>query len=88
MASSGILNFQRNWQGSDHQTTVKKTVSVFIKNDNDDFESAGALSPGTEVTYIDSLTQDHLRAAFRTADGTVYYGNVDYFVKKYSSNIL
>jgi hypothetical protein len=81
MASSGILNFQRNWQGSDHQTTVKKTVSVFIKNDNDDFESAGALSPGTEVTYIDSLTQDHLRAAFRTADGTVYYGNVDYFVK-------
>jgi len=85
MASSGILNFQRNWQGSDHQTTVKKTVSVFIKNDNDDFESAGALSPGTEVTYIDSLTQDHLRAAFRTADGTVYYGNVDYFVKPRSS---
>ena len=81
MASSGILNFQRNWQGSDHQTTVKKTVSVFIKNDDDDFESAGALSPGTEVTYIDSLTRDHLRAAFRTADGTVYYGNVDYFVK-------
>ena len=81
MASSGILNFQRNWQGSDHQTTVKKTVSVFIKNDNDDFESAGALSPGTEVTYIDSLTQDHLRAAFRTVDGTVYYANVDYFVK-------
>jgi hypothetical protein len=85
MASSGILNFQRNWQGSDHQTTVKKTVSVFIKNNNDNFESAGALSPGTEVTYIDSLTQDHLRAAFRTADGTVYYGNVDYFVKPKSS---
>jgi len=85
MASSGILNFQRNWQGSDHQTTVKKTVSVFAKNDSGVFQAAGALSPGTEVTYIDSLTQDHLRAAFRTADGTVYYGNVDYFVKPRSS---
>ena len=85
MASSGILNFQRNWQGSDHQTTVKKTVSVFTKNDSGVFQAAGALSAGTEVTYIDSLTQDHLRAAFRTADGTVYYGNVDYFVKPKSS---
>jgi hypothetical protein len=43
------------------------------------------LSAGTEVTYIDSLTQDHLRAAFRTADGSVYYGNVDYFVKPKSA---
>jgi hypothetical protein len=85
MASSGILNFQRNWQGSDHQTTVKKTVSVFTKNDSGVFQAAGALSPGTEVTYIDSLTQDHLRAAFRTADGTVYYGNVDYFIKPKSA---
>ena len=85
MASSGIVNFQRNWQGSDHQTTVKKTVSVFIKNQNGDFQASGALTPGTEVTYIDSLTQDHLRAAFKTADGTVYYGNVDYFVKPNST---
>jgi hypothetical protein len=81
MASSGILNFQRNWQGSDHQTSVKKTVSVFTKNNTGAFLAAGALSAGTEVTYIDSLTQDHLRAAFRTADGSVYYANVDYFVK-------
>lgn len=81
MASSGIINFQRNWQGSDHQTTVKKTVSVYQKDDNGSFQAAGALSAGTEVTYIDSLTQDHLRAAFRTADGEVYYANVDYFVK-------
>ena len=85
MASSGILNFQRNWQGSDHQTTVKKTVSVYSKNDNGDFQAAGALNTGTEVTYIDSLTQDHLRAAFKTADGEVYYGNVDYFVKPRSA---
>ena len=85
MASSGIINFQRNWQGSDHQTTVKKTVSVFAKNDSGSFQAAGALSPGTEVTYIDSLTENHLRAAFRTADGEVYYGNVDYFVKPNSA---
>ena len=81
MASSGILNFQRNWRGSDHQTTVKKTVSVYSKNDNGDFQAAGALNAGTAVTYVDSLTEDHLRAAFRTSDGEVYYANVDYFVK-------
>jgi len=85
MASSGIVNFQRNWQGSDHQTTVKKTVSVFIKNQNDDFESAGALTPGTEVTYIDSLTENYLKAAFKTTDGEVVYGNIDYFIKPKSA---
>jgi len=81
MASSGIINFQRNWQGSDHQTTVKKTVSVYRKDDNGSFQAAGAVNAGTSVTYIDSLTEDHLRAAFRTDDGEVFYANVDYFVK-------
>lgn len=84
MASSGIVNFQRNWQGSDHQTTVKKTVNVYVKTETG-FQSAGALSIGTEVTYIDSLTNDHLRAAFRTSGGEVVYGNVDYFVKPKSA---
>lgn len=84
MASSGILNFQRNWRGSDHQTTVKKTVSIYTKTETG-FQSAGVLNIGTEVTYIDSLTDDHLRAAFRTSDGEVVYGNVDYFIKPRSA---
>lgn len=88
MASSGIINFQRNWQGSDHQTTVKKTVSIFSKNEDGVYQAAGALNAGTEVTYIDSLTTDHLRAAFRTADETIFYANVDYFVKPGRENQL
>jgi len=84
MASSGILNFQRNWQGSDHKTSVKKTVSIYV-NTETGFQSAGALSVGTEVTYIDSLTENHTRAAFRTSDGEVVYANVDYFIKPNSA---
>jgi hypothetical protein len=81
MASSGIINFQRNWKGSDHRTTVKKNVGIYIKSDDGTYQAAGAINAGTQVTYIDSLTQDHLRAAFRTDDGEVFYANVDYFVK-------
>jgi len=81
MASSGIINFQRNWRGSDHRTTVKKNVSIYTKTESGAYQAAGAVSAGTSVTYIDSLTEDHLRAAFRTDDGEVFYANVDYFVK-------
>jgi len=81
MASSGIINFQRNWKGSDHRTTVKKNVGIYIKSEDGTYQAAGAINAGTQVTYIDSLTEDHLRAAFRTDDGEVFYANVDYFVK-------
>lgn len=81
MASSGIINFQRNWQGSDHRTTVKKNVSIYTKTESGEYQAAGAVNAGTSVTYIDSLTEDHLRAAFRTDDGEVFYANIDYFVK-------
>lgn len=81
MASSGIINFQRNWRGSDHRTTVKKNVSIYTKTESGTYQAAGAVNAGTSVTYIDSLTEDHLRAAFRTDGGEVFYANVDYFVK-------
>lgn len=85
MASSGIINFQRNWQGSDHRTTVKKNVSIYTKTESGVYQAAGAVNAGTSVTYIDSLTEDHLRAAFRTDDGQVFYANVDYFIKPNSA---
>lgn len=81
MASSGIINFQRNWKGNDHRTTVKKNVSIYTKSEDGTYQAAGAVNAGMQVTYIDSLTEDHLRAAFRTDDGEVFYANVDYFVK-------
>jgi len=81
MASSGIINFQRNWKGSDHRTSVKKNVSIYTKSEDGTYQAAGAVNAGMQVTYIDSLTEDHLRAAFRTDDGEVFYANVDYFVK-------
>lgn len=81
MASFGIINFQKNWRGSDHRTTVKKNVSIYTKTESGEYQAAGAVNAGTSVTYIDSLTEDHLRAAFRTDDGEVFYANIDYFVK-------
>ena len=81
MASSGIINFQRNWRGSDHRTSVKKSISVYTKSEDGAYQAAGAVNAGMQVTYIDSLTENHLRAAFKTDDGEVFYANVDYFVK-------
>lgn len=81
MASSGIINFQRNWRGSDHTTSVKKSVSIYTKSEDGIYQAAGAVNAGTQVTYIDSLTENHLRAAFKIDDGEVFYANVDYFVK-------
>ena len=86
MASSGIINFQRNWRGSDHRTAVKKNVSIYTKTESGTYQAAGAVNAGTSVTYIDSLTEDHLRAAFRTDDGEVFYANIDYFVKPGTEN--
>lgn len=83
MASTGKKNFERNWKGSDHVTTVKKSVPYF-QQELSSFKQAGTWSPGTAVTYIDSLTQDHLKAAFMVGSN-VYYANVDYFVKPRSA---
>lgn len=82
MASSGIRNFQRNWKGiGEYRATVKNNVSIYTKSEDGTYQAAGAVNAGTKVTYVESLTEDHLRAAFRTDDGEVFYANVDYFVK-------
>lgn len=81
MATSGKDNLERNWRGQNHQSTVKKAVTYYSK-DNNSYSTVGSLSPGTLITYLDSLTQDHLKAAFRLSTSEdVYYANIDYFVK-------
>jgi len=82
MATSGRDNLDRNWRGQNRQSTVKKAVTYYSKDDSDRYTFVGSLSPGTLVTYVDSLTEDHLKAAFRLSTGEdVYYANIDYFVK-------
>ena len=82
MATSGRDNLDRNWRGQNHQSTVKKAVTYYAKDDSDRYTSVGSLSPGTLITYIDSLTEDHLKAAFRLSTSEdVYYANIDHFVK-------
>jgi hypothetical protein len=83
VASTGKKNFDRNWKGSDQLTTVKKTVPYF-KQELSGYKQVGSWSPGTSVTYVDSLTIDHLKAAFSVGD-EIYYANVDYFVKPKSA---
>lgn len=82
MATSGRDNLERNWRGQNHQSTVKKAVTYYSRNSDDAYTAVGNLSPGTLITYLDSLTQDHLKAAFRLSTSEdVYYANIDYFVK-------
>lgn len=82
MATSGKDNLERNWRGQNHQSTVKKAVNYYSKTSDGAYSTAGSLSPGTLITYLDSLTQDHLKAAFRLSTSEdVYYANIDYFVK-------
>lgn len=82
MATSGKDNLERNWRGQNHQSTVKKAVNYYSKTSDGAYSTVGSLSPGTLVTYLDSLTQDHLKAAFRLSTSEdVYYANIDYFVK-------
>ena len=86
MATSGRDNLDRNWRGQNHQSTVKKAVTYYTKDDNGRYTSVGSLSPGTLMTYIDSLTEDHLKAAFRLSTSEdVYYANIDFFVKPLSA---
>ena len=65
MATSGKDNLERNWRGQNHQSTVKKAVTYYSKDDKGVYTVVGSLSPGTLITYLDSSTQDHLKAAFK-----------------------
>ena len=86
MASTGALNYQRNWQGQGNMpTTVKRATTVYTKNENGSYSASGSLSVGTAVTYLDGQGDAHTKGAFQTADGNVVYANVDSFVKPRSA---
>ena len=85
MASTGALNFQRNWQGQGNMpTTVKKSTTVYSKDDNGKYVAAGSLSKGDAVTYLDGQGDGHTKAAFQSELGVVY-ANIDIFVKPKSA---
>ena len=85
MASTGALNFQRNWQGQGNMpTTVKKSTTVYGKDDNGKYVAAGSLSKGDAVTYLDGQGDGHTKAAFQSELGVVY-ANIDNFVKPKSA---
>ena len=82
MASTGATNWNKNWRGQDHPTRVKKNVTYFVKDDNGNFRQSGSLTPGTQLTYIDSDSQSHLKASFRIpGQQQNIYANIDFFSK-------
>lgn len=88
MASTGALNWNKNWRGQDHPTKVKKLVNYFFKDDTGNFRQGGSLTPGTQATYIDAETQSHLKAAFSVpGQQQTVYANIDFFSKPGRSDV-
>lgn len=82
MARTGARNWEDNWKGSDKQSVVKSPATYYRKGDYQSFQPAGQLTKDTQITYIDSLTESHTKAAFRFAGSEdTFYANIDKFVK-------
>jgi len=82
MARSGVRNWQDNWKGSDKQSEVKSVSSYYSLRDNGTYFAAGTLQKGVKIVYIDSMTKEHTKAAFKFLTGDeIYYANIDKFVK-------
>lgn len=87
MASYGSDNWNRNWKGSNKQSTIKKSFSSYYrKNKNGTFTKAGSVNVGTQIIYIDSQTKQHTKAAIKFLDNDeIYYINIDNLVKPLTS---
>jgi hypothetical protein len=82
MARTGARNWQDNWKGSDKQSEVKSVASYYLMKGTTTYSTAGTLQKGSKITYIDSMTKDHTKAAFKFLNNEqVYYANIDKFVK-------
>ena len=82
MARTGARNWQDNWKGSDKQSVVKTPATYYRKGEYQSFLTAGQLIRDTPITYIDSLTESHTKAAFKlSGSDEVFYANIDKFVK-------
>jgi len=81
MATTGDNNWKKHWQGSNHQSTVKKSCPYYERAITG-FISVGTLSAGTSITYLDALTESHLKAAIQIpGKDSTYYVNIDSLVK-------
>jgi len=76
-ASKGIDNWNKNWKGSDRSTVVKKSAPYYNYGEN---KSLGFLPVGSNVVYIDALSESHTRVAIRYGKD-IYYTNVDNLTK-------
>jgi hypothetical protein len=86
-ASTGDKNWKKNWKGSNHSSTVKKSGPYYETKDSN--RSAGQLVANTEVTYIDILSESHLKVAIQfSGSDKVYYTNVDNLKKPKSLNLV
>ncbi len=82
MARTGAKNWQDNWRGSDKQSEVKVASSYYQMKENGTYSTVGTLQKGAKITYIDGMTKNHTKAAFKFLDSEeVYYANIDKFVK-------
>lgn len=82
MARTGSKNWEANWKGSDKQSIVKTAAPYYTKSQYGTYQSVGNLLKDTPITYLDSLTESHTKAAFKfnNSDDT-FYTNIDKFVK-------
>ena len=76
-ASKGVDNWSKNWKGSDRSTVVKKAAPYYNYNET---RSIGLLPIGSNVVYIDALSESHTRVAIRYGQD-IYYTNVDNLTK-------
>lgn len=82
MARTGARNWEDNWKGSDKQSAVKIPATYYRKGDYQSFLPVGQLTRDTGITYIDSLTESHTRAAFKfSGSDEIFYANIDKFIK-------
>tara|TARA_Y100001937_G_scaffold7101_1_gene9101 strand:+ start:130 stop:1323 length:1194 start_codon:yes stop_codon:yes gene_type:complete len=78
-ASRGSDNWNKNWRGKgDIPTLVKSNDGVLYEEDGT--KSNTSLTKGSPVTYIDSQSGSHTRAAIRFGD-KVFLTNIDNLVK-------
>ena len=89
-ASRGNENFLKNWRGmGSFQTNIRTITAPYYRkdSDNNNYIKEGNINKGTIVTYEDSETLEHTRAAIRIGND-IFYTNIDNLVKPKSLNVV
>jgi len=86
-ASTGNINWQKNWKGSNHSSVVKKSGPYYETKYST--RGIGNLVPNTQINYIDVLSESHSKVAIQiSGNETVYYTNIDNLRKPKSSSLV